>query len=216
MYLILHTFNMLSDVRHLPTACMRPSIKIVCCSLYPYRHNLVEFTLRIFHTCELFARILHSVWRIRTNFWGPFFDIISSSGRSFSYGLGTLQHPSVRPTVIISPPRPLVRLFLNLVRMFPSVSSCASVKKNSGPSTSMATVGHLWCFLLSHLLRNYLTDSNETCLLCLPQCLNVQVQKKISVRRQMWPFGSRLGLSEISHWQACYRISSKTTGRIFF
>ena len=23
------------------------------------------FTLRIFHTCELFARILHSVWRIR-------------------------------------------------------------------------------------------------------------------------------------------------------
>ena len=25
------------------------------------------FTLHIFHTCELFARILHSVWRIRTN-----------------------------------------------------------------------------------------------------------------------------------------------------
>ena len=25
------------------------------------------FTLRIFHTCELFARILHSVWRICTN-----------------------------------------------------------------------------------------------------------------------------------------------------
>ena len=32
--------------------------------------------------------------------------------------------------------------------------------------------------LLSHL-RNYLTDSNETCLLCPPQCLVVQVQKKI-------------------------------------
>ena len=27
------------------------------------------------------------------------FDIISSSGRSFSYGLGTLWRPSVRPTV---------------------------------------------------------------------------------------------------------------------
>ena len=120
---------MLSDVWHLPTACMKPSIKIVCCSLYPYRHNLVEFTLRIFHTCELFARILHNVWRIRTNFWGPFFDIISSSGHSFSYGLGTLQRPSVRPTVTASPPRPLVGLFLNLVRMFPSVSSCASTKR---------------------------------------------------------------------------------------
>ena len=33
-------------------------------------------------------------------------------------------------------------------------------------------------FLLSHFLRNYLTDSNETCLLCLPKGLNVQVQKK--------------------------------------
>ena len=135
--------------------------------------------------------------------------------RSFSYGLGTLRRLSVCPTVIASPPRPLVGLFLNLVRMFPSVSSCACIKKNSGPSTNMAAVGHLWFFLLSHLLRNYLTDSNETCLLCLPQCLNMQVQKKIPVRRQIWPFGSRLGFSEISHWQACYRISSKTTGRIF-
>ena len=166
------------------------------------------------------------MWIIRTNssqrvknshkFFRALFDIISSSGRSFSYGLGTFQRPSVRPTVIISPPRPLVGLFLNLVRMFPSVSSCASIKKNFGPSRNRAAVGHLWCFLLSHLLRNYLTDSNETCLLCLPQCLNVQEQKNIPVRRQIWPFGSRLGLSEISHWQACYRISSKTTGRIFF
>ena len=32
-------------------------------------------------------------------------------------------------------------------------------KKNSGPSTNMAVVGHLWFFLLSHLLRNYLMDS---------------------------------------------------------
>ena len=80
----------------------------------------------------------------------------------------------------------------------------------------MAVVGHLWFFLLSHLLRNYLTDSNETCLLCSPQCLVVQVQTKILVLRQIWPFGSRFGLSEISHWQSFYRISSKTTGRIFF
>ena len=80
----------------------------------------------------------------------------------------------------------------------------------------MPGVDHLWFFLLSHLLRNYLTDSNETCLLCSPQCLVVQVQKRILVRRQIWSFGSRLGLSGFSHWQACYRISSKTTGRMFF
>ena len=41
-------------------------------------------------------------------------------------------------------------------------------------------------------------------------------KKKNPIRRQIWPFGSRLGLSEISHGQAFYRISSKTTGRIFF
>ena len=193
---------MLSDVWHLPTTCMRPSIKIVCCSLYPYRHNLVEFTLRIFHT-QIFE--------------GPFLILSALLDVAF---LTVWELSSVRLSVQL-----LSHLlqdhwsdfFLNLVRMFPSVPSCASIKKNSGPSTNMAAVGHLWCFLLSHLLSNYLTDSNETCLLCLPQCLNVQVQKKkIPVRRQIWPFGSRLGLSEISHWQACYRISSKTTGRICF
>ena len=52
---------------------------------------------------------------------------------------------------------------LNFVRMFPSVSCCASTKKNSGPSTNMAAVGHVWFFLLLHLLRNCLTDSNGTC-----------------------------------------------------
>ena len=41
---------------------------------------------------------------------------------------------------------------------------------------------------------------------CSPQCL----------RRQIWPFGSRLGLSEFSYWQACYRISSKTLVGFFF
>ena len=34
------------------------------------------------------------------------------------------------------------------------------------------------------------------------------------VRRQIWPLSSRPDC-EISHWQACYRISSKTTPRIF-
>ena len=57
------------------------------------------------------------------------------------------------------------RIFLNLIRMFSSVSCCARTKKNSGPSTNMAAVGHVWFFLLLHLLRNYLTDSNGTCLL---------------------------------------------------
>ena len=33
--------------------------------------------------------------------------------------------------------------FLNLVRMFPLVYSCASTQKNSGPSTNMTAVGHL-------------------------------------------------------------------------
>ena len=105
--------------------------------------------------------------------------------RSFSYGLGILRRPSVRPTVrletflvIDSPPRPFVGFVWNLIRMFPSVSSCSCIKKNSGPSINVAAVSHLWFFLLLHLLRNYLTDSNETCLLCSPQCLIVQVQKK--------------------------------------
>ena len=45
----------------------------------------------------------------------------------------------------------------------------------------------------SHLLRNYLTDSNETCKLCSvsPDCLVVEVQKS----RQTLSFGSRLGTS---------------------
>ena len=77
--------------------------------------------------------------------------------------------------------------------MFPSVSSCASTKKKSRPSTNMAAVGHLWFFWLSHLLRNYLTDSNETCLLCSPHAICASTEKN-RVRRHIWPFGSRLGL----------------------
>ena len=36
----------------------------------------------------------------------------------------------------------------------------------------MAAAGHLWFFLLSHLIRNYWVDSNETCLLGSPQSLS--------------------------------------------
>ena len=47
----------------------------------------------------------------------------------------------------------------------------------------------------------------------MPSCARTE---KNPVRRQICPFGSRLRLSEISHCQACYRISSKTTGGILF
>ena len=78
-----------------------------------------------------------------------FFDIISSSGRSpEELFLRSGNSPaSVCPSVNIScyriSSKTTSRTFLNLVRMFPSVSSCASIKKNSGPSTNMAAVGHL-------------------------------------------------------------------------
>ena len=134
-----------------------------------------------------------------------FFDIISSSGRSpvdlflRSENSPASVCPSNCPSVNIScyriSSKTTGRIFKNLVRLFPSVSSCASTKKNSGPSTNMATVGHLCFFLLSHLLRNYLTDSNETCLLCSSSCASTE---KIPLRRQIRPFVSRLGLSEIS------------------
>ena len=44
---------------------------------------------------------------------------------------------------------------------------------------------------------------------CSIQCLHVVVQVQ-----KNFQFGSRLGRSEISHWQAGCRISSKTTSRI--
>ena len=72
--------------------------------------------------------------------------------------------------------------------MFPSVSACASTKKNSDPSTNMAAVGHLWFFLLLHRLRNYWVDSNETCLLGSPRCLVVQAPNQILVGRQISHF----------------------------
>ena len=134
------------------------------------------------------------------------FYIITSSGRSpeelflrsgnSPTSVCPSNWPSVNIFVIPSPPRPLVGCFWNLIRMFSSVSSCASTKKNSGPSANMTAVGHLWFFLLSHILKNYLTDLNETCLLSSTQCLVSARTEKIPVHRQIWPFGSRLGLSE--------------------
>ena len=44
--------------------------------------------------------------------------------------------------------------FLNLVRIFPSMFSCVITETNSAPSTNMAAVGHLACFLLPHLLKS--------------------------------------------------------------
>ena len=49
----------------------------------------------------------------------------------------------------------------------------------------MAAVDHLWLFLLSHLLRNYWMDSNETCLLGSSQCLVVQAPNQILVGRHI-------------------------------
>ena len=76
------------------------------------------------------------------------FYIISSSRRSpeelFSRSGNSPASvcPSNSPSISISCYRissnTTGRIFLNFVRMFPSVSSCASTKKNSGPSTNMA------------------------------------------------------------------------------
>ena len=70
------------------------------------------------------------------------FDIISSS-----YDLGTFRRPSNCSSVNIScyriSSKTTGRIFFNFVRTFPSVSSCANTKKNSGPSTNMAAVGLL-------------------------------------------------------------------------
>ena len=80
------------------------------------------------------------------------FDIISSSGRCpeelflRSGNSPASVCPSNCPSANIScyriSSKTTSRMFLNLVRMFPSVSSCASIK-NSGPSTNMAAVGHI-------------------------------------------------------------------------
>ena len=69
--------------------------------------------------------------------------LLDSVQWSFSYGLGTLRRPSVNIICYRISSKTTGRIFLNLVGMFPSVSSCASTKKNSGPSTNMAVVSHL-------------------------------------------------------------------------
>ena len=76
------------------------------------------------------------------------FDIIGSSGRSpqelfvLSGNFPASVRPSNCPSVNISCysiySKTTGPIFLNLVIMFPSVSSCASTKKNSGPSTNIA------------------------------------------------------------------------------
>ena len=98
----------------------------------------------------------------------------------YSYIFNCKNYSSSKLNIIwASPPRLLVGfVFKTWSECSPQCLVVQVSKKNSGPSTNMAAVGHLWFFLLSHLLRNYLTDSNETCLLCSPQCLVLQVQKK--------------------------------------
>ena len=138
------------------------------------------------------------------------FDIISSSGRSpeelflqsgnspaSPLPVCPSNSPSVNTSCYRVSSKTTGRIFLSLVRMFPSMPSCASTKYRSVDKYGRRRPSLPYLVIASP--QNYLTDSNETCLLCSPQCLVVQVQKKIPVRRQIWPFGSRLGLSEISH-----------------
>ena len=146
VYLVLHTFNMLWDVWHLPTACMRPSIKIVCCSLYPYRHNLVEFTLRIFHTCELFARIPHSMWRIRTNLLGPFLILLALLDAAF---LTDWELSSVRLSVQLLSYLLQDHCFFKLGQNVPlvvQVSKRIPVRRQTGPPSAIFDVS---CYRIS-------------------------------------------------------------------
>ena len=170
--------------------------------------------------------------------WGPVWwsflillGLVDLVQKSFSYGLGTLRRPSVRPDVRLCsvfasmlscestenksgpstnlavwfPARtqwnfPSTGLlshllqdllqdqclffffffFFYLGQNFPSMFSCASTKLTSDLSRNTTAAGHLWFFLLSHLLRNYWVDSNETCLLGSPQCLVVQRWNRIN------------------------------------
>ena len=81
---------------------------------------------------------------------------------------GSLRGPSVLPSVslfvckhflvITSPPRSLDGFFGNLVRMFPSISSCASAKTNSGPSN----IKHPY-FIIDHDMHGLLQRLNASC-----------------------------------------------------
>ena len=112
------------------------------------------------------------------------------------------------------------------------MSSCARIKPKSNLSKNMAAVGAISDFSCYRIA----SETNETCLLSSPQCLvefwsNDEIwhfgSRLLCLFDSMptcscastetfpiWPFGSRLGRSEISHGQAGCRISSKTTGRI--
>ena len=158
-------------------------------------------------------------------FWGPFlvlWALLDVVQRSFSSGMRTLLR---RPSVQLSVCKHFLLSHLlqyHWSDFFETLSECSPqclvvqvpkrIPVHSQPWLPSAIFDF---FLLSHLLRHCLTDSNETCLLCSPQCLVVQVQKTIRSVDRFDRLVPGSDLSEISNWQACYRISSKTTGRMF-
>ena len=90
----------------------------------------------------------------------------------------------------------LSHLLYSFVRMFPSMSNCASIKKKKKKKK---------CRPLSHLHRNYWVDSNETCTLGTlgsPQCLIGQSWGRINS-------GSTVTLTFVS---ARFLVSLRTTG----
>ena len=100
--------------------------------------------------------------------------------------------------------------------VFALMPSCASTEEKSDPSINLA----VWFpartvkFPISHLLRNYLADSNETCLLCSLQYLLVQVQKKF---RSVDKFGRLVRGSDLVKFPIDRLViaSPPTSGRIF-
>ena len=148
------------------------------------------------------------------------FDIISYSGRSpeelylRSWNVCPSVRPSVRPSncpsvniTCASPLEPLIGCFWNLVRMFPSEFRSVNKHGRRRPSLIFLVIASPQKLLHSFKWNMPIVYAST------PSCASTE---KIPVRRQIWPFGSRLELSAISHWQSYYRISSKTTGRIFF
>ena len=141
---------------------------------------------------------------------------------SFSYGLGTLRRlsvPSKCLSVNISRYRISSKttgriLFKSWSECFPQclvvqVPKRIPVRRQTWPPSA------IFDFFLVIASPQKLLDGFKWNLpivfASVPSCASTE---KIAVRRQIWPFGSRLGLSEISYWQTCYRISFKTAGRI--
>ena len=98
-----------------------------------------------------------------------------------------------------------------MVRMFPSVTSCASSETNSSLSTNMAAVVHLWFSCYRIFSEN--TGSIRIMSSSMSSCASTHT--KNLVHRQIWPFGSRVRLREISHLHACYRITLKIARHMF-